>query len=212
MDQKSTQRADFALAGVALLFFGLALALWLDLWGHPPEKRGIPLVDEAFLDTSSFRKSYADLVREGGDIDDFDCYLCHTRNQAQRLLYDDAHNLVIPPEHENIVMAHGSHDRNNLCFNCHNASNLEVFQTRDGRQLSFAESNDLCGSCHGPTFRDWEFGVHGRISGYWDRSLGDHHRLDCVSCHDPHSPSIPSRAPAPGPTPSRPVTRPNPTH
>ena len=69
-------------------------------------------------------------------------------------------------------MAHGRHNRNNLCYNCHNESNLELFQTRDGRELKLADSTPLCGSCHGPTYRDWEAGAHGRTSGYWNRQLG----------------------------------------
>jgi hypothetical protein len=80
---------------------------------------------------------------------------------------------------------------------------LEVFQTRDGRQLNFSESTQLCGSCHGPTYRDWEAGAHGRTSGYWNRSLGAITRADCVSCHNPHAPPFPARRPAPGPHPLR---------
>jgi formate-dependent nitrite reductase cytochrome c552 subunit len=57
----------------------------------------------------------------------------------------------------------------------------------------------LCGSCHGPTFRDWEAGAHGRTSGFWNRTLGSASRLSCANCHDPHSPKIPTRQPAPGP-------------
>jgi predicted CXXCH cytochrome family protein len=115
------------------------------------------------------------------------------------LRYDAKQMLLIPPEHSDIVMGHGEHGRNNNCFNCHNETNLLLFQSRDGRQLAFADSTPLCGSCHGPTYRDWEAGAHGRISGYWDRKLGPFKRQDCVNCHNPHSPKFPSREPAPGP-------------
>ena len=64
------------------------------------------------------------------------------------------------------------HGRNNNCFNCHDETNLTLLQTRDGRELKLANSPPLCGSCHGPTYRDWEAGAHGRTSGYWDRSSG----------------------------------------
>jgi uncharacterized CHY-type Zn-finger protein len=119
------------------------------------------------------------------------------------LRYDKDHKLVVPKEHEDVVMMHGRHDRNNNCFNCHNETNLVVLQTRDGRQLKVEESPSLCGSCHGPTFRDWEAGVHGRTSGYWNRALGPIERKQCVSCHNPHSPAFPPRKPAPGPHPLR---------
>ena len=100
-------------------------------------------------------------------------------------------------------MGHGSHDRNNLCYNCHNEQNLLTLQVRDGREVKFDNIPELCGSCHGPTYRDWEAGVHGRISGNWDRSQGPFTRLACASCHDPHAPDIPTREPAPGPHPMR---------
>ena len=105
----------------------------------------------------------------------------------------------MPEEHADIKMEHGSHNRNNLCFNCHNEANLLTFTTRDGNELKFDNIPPLCGSCHGPTYRDWEAGAHGRTSGYWSRRLGDSQRLSCANCHNPHSPRIPSRPPAPGP-------------
>jgi uncharacterized CHY-type Zn-finger protein len=96
-------------------------------------------------------------------------------------------------------MGHGTHNRNNNCFNCHDEQNLELLQARDGRQIKLVESPLLCGSCHGPTYRDWEAGAHGRIGGYWDRSLGPMKRQICVDCHNPHRPKIPPCKPAPGP-------------
>jgi hypothetical protein len=72
--------------------------------------------------------------------------------------------------------------------------------------LKIVESPALCGSCHGPTYRDWEAGVHGRTSGYWQRDLGSIDRKVCTSCHNPHSPAFPSRPPAPGPHPLHPAT------
>ncbi len=78
-------------------------------------------------------------------------------------------------------------------------TDLTLLQTRDGRKVSFSNSQLLCGSCHGPTYRDWEAGAHGRTSGYWDRSLGPIDRKICANCHNPHSPHFPGRKPAPGP-------------
>jgi len=162
-----------------------------------------PLVDTNVLDTATVRRSYADLVRADEDLSDFDCYACHEKDKPPPLRFDENHKLIIPKEHVNIVMEHGRHDRNNNCYNCHNEQNLERFQSRDGRELKFADSTALCGSCHGPTYRDWEAGVHGRTSGYWNRSLGEYDRKKCVHCHDPHSPKFPGRKPAPGPHPLR---------
>jgi predicted CXXCH cytochrome family protein len=50
--------------------------------------------------------------------------------------------------------------------------------------------------------------VHGRTSGLWSRDLAGFKRLNCVSCHNPHSPKFPALSPAPGPHPMRPARTP----
>jgi hypothetical protein len=159
----------------------------------------IPLVETQFLDTATIRKSYAELIRTKADLSDFDCYACHEKGKPPVLRFDAQQNIVVPKEHEDVVMGHGSHNRNNNCFNCHDEQNLELLQTRDGRHVKLAESPALCGSCHGPTYRDWEAGAHGRTGGYWERAAGAIKRQICVDCHNPHRPKIPPRKPAPGP-------------
>ena len=187
------------LAGISITFMFLAVAFSLDLFGKPAPVRQLPLVDASFLDTHTWRKSYADLVAAGGELDAFDCYGCHEEGKKVELKYDDKKQLVVPDEHSNIAMGHGTHGRNNNCFNCHNDENLLRLQSRDGHDLKFEESSQLCGSCHGPTKEDWDVGAHGRTSGYWNRELGAIKKQDCVNCHNPHSPRFPGRQPAPPP-------------
>jgi hypothetical protein len=209
----SQSKSYVALMCLAATFAILTVSFLANLWARPDgSPHSISLVDTNFLDRSTVRRSYADLVQAKEDLSDFDCYSCHDKGKPPPLRYDTNQNLIIPKEHSNIVMGHGSHGRNNNCFNCHNENNLEQLQTRDGRPLKFADSPQLCGSCHGPTYRDWEAGVHGRTSGYWDRSLGSIDRKQCVNCHNPHSPKFPGRKPAPGPHPLREQTweRPHP--
>ena len=191
--------------GLSVVFATLAAGFFLNPQGQPSLLYPIPLVGTNVLDTATVRRSYADMVRAGEDLSDFDCYACHERGKSPTLRYDTNQNLVVPKEHSDIVMGHGSHGRNNNCFNCHNETNLELLQTRDGHEVKFADSPVLCGSCHGPTYRDWEAGAHGRTSGYWNRGLGAAQRKACVNCHNPHSPRFPSRPPAPGPHPLRAV-------
>jgi hypothetical protein len=192
-------KTSTVLVALVMGFVALAAAFVFNLWGRSAPLELIPPVNPSFTSNSPVRVTYAELVRRGEDLSDFDCYACHDRKEPPPLRFDEQHNLIIPKEHENIVMGHGRHNRNNLCFNCHDEHNLEVFQTRDGRQLKLADSTPLCGSCHGPTYRDWEAGAHGRTSGYWQTAVGPITRLDCVACHNPHSPRFPSRAPAPAP-------------
>lgn len=200
MSTESKTRTTLLLLTVA--FAGLAATFLANPSALPP-RPSISLVDTNFLDQATVRRSYADLIAAKEDLSDFDCYACHEKSKPPPLRYDTNQNLIIPKEHSNIVMHHGSHERNNNCFNCHDELNLELFQTKDKRELKLSNSTPLCGSCHGPTYRDWEAGVHGRTSGYWDRSLGEYDRKNCVNCHNPHSPKFPGRKPAPGPHPLR---------
>ncbi len=198
--EQAVRKTNWILLSITAGFLLLGVALLANLWGRLREEPRIPLVDVAFLDQTASRKSYADLVREKADLSDFKCYVCHDEKSPPVLQFDAQHNIIIPEEHaETIKMGHGTHNRNNLCYNCHNEANLLTFSIRDGNELTFDQSSQLCGSCHGPNLRDWEAGVHGRINGYWNRELGAARRLDCVNCHNPHSPSIPNRPPAPGP-------------
>ena len=199
-------RINLLFGGLTVAFLVLAALFTKNLWGHLPPKQNIPLVDKKFLETTPWRQTYTDLVKAKEDLSDYDCYGCHEKNKPPPIRYDANQKIIIPKEHSDIVMAHGSHDRNNLCYNCHNEQNLLTLQVRDGREVKFDNIPELCGSCHGPNYRDWEAGAHGRTSGYWDRSKGDMQRLSCASCHNPHAPHIPTRDPAPGPHPLRAAT------
>lgn len=194
-------KAALVLWGLVAVFAALAVIFVVNPWRPRKLLYPIPLVDPSFLDTATNRRGYAVLVQAKDEdaLSDFDCYACHDRGKPPTLRYDQHQNLIIPREHSDIVMGHGEQGRNNNCFNCHNENNLELLETRDGRALKFQDSPQLCGSCHGPTYEDWEAGAHGRISGYWDRSLGPIKRQACVNCHNPHSPAFQGRKPAPGP-------------
>lgn len=207
-DGNNGRRTNLWLGGLTIVFLGLGGFFLAGARSAAPVRAELPLVDTKFLDTSPWRQTYADLVKAKEDLSDYDCYACHEKKSPPPIRFDAKGTIVIPKEHSNIVLGHGSHDRNNLCYNCHNEQNLETLQLRDGRQLKFDNIPPLCGSCHGPTLHDWEAGAHGRTSGYWDRKLGEMTRLSCTNCHDPHSPRIPTRAPAPGPHPLHEVPAP----
>ncbi len=194
-------KTALVLWGLVIVFAALAAAFGLNAWRLPKLLDSVPLVDRSFLDPSPNRRSYADLVRAKDEdaLSDFDCYACHEKGKPPTLRYDANQRLIVPKEHSDIVMGHGEQGRNNNCFNCHDENNLELLQTRDGHFVKFQDSPQLCGSCHGPTYEDWEVGAHGRISGYWNQKLGAITRLACVNCHNPHSPSFQGRKPAPGP-------------
>lgn len=200
-------RTSAVLLGLATVFIALAGSFYLNLWGSSQPLQSIPLVAPELLKPDTFRQSYAELIRLKADISNFECNGCHDPGKPGKLEFDANHKIVVPGVHEDtVVMGHGSHDRNNLCFNCHDEQNYELLQTRDGRQLKLYASAPLCGSCHGPTYRDWEAGVHGRTGGYWDEAIGIRTRQICVDCHNPHHPKIPGRKPLPPPHLLHPVT------
>ena len=196
---KDDRKSAVVLTALTFLFLGLAAAFVFDLWGNPQPLPRLPETDPVFTNTATVRLSASELIRTGGDTSGMDCYACHEKGKTPQLHFDANQKLVLPKEHEDLVLRHGRNDRNENCFNCHDSENLDLLKLRDGRKLKITESTQLCGSCHGPTYRDWEAGIHGRTSGYWNRKLGSIQRQDCVSCHDPHSPAFPSMKPGPGP-------------
>ena len=117
--------------------------------------------------------------------DYFPCTECHDPddevNTKRRKLVDD---------HENINLEHDQQHR--WCLDCHNANNRDVLHLASGATVTFAESYKLCGQCHGPKYRDWKAGVHGKRTGMWN---GDKKYLLCAHCHSPHSPKFKPLAP-----------------
>ncbi len=129
----------------------------------------------------------------------YNCMECHTHVEDIRYHREQKF------EHENINLEHGN---NRYCLNCHHPDNRNAFVDYDGSEIAEPNVTLLCAKCHGPKYRDWKAGVHGRKNGYWDLSQGIQYKLHCIQCHDPHSPAFkpmkplppplyPSRAPAP---------------
>ena len=185
--------------GLTAGFLVLGASFLLNLWGHPALPHPVPPVDPQFTNTATVRMSAAELTRTGGDTSGLACSACHDASKPVKLTLDKNDAVILPEEHKDLVMLHGRNNRNNHCFNCHDQSHLEMLRTPDGRQLKIVDSTKHCAGCHGPTYRDWEAGIHGRTSGFWDRKRGAFVKQDCTSCHDPHSPAFPSIKPGPRP-------------
>jgi hypothetical protein len=120
----------------------------------------------------------------------FPCSDCHSDmdvNPKRRELED---------EHFEIseMFNHASDQR--WCLDCHNPDNRDVLRLANGDLVSFEESYNLCGQCHGTIFRDWKAGIHGKRTGEWNGRK--QYRL-CVQCHNPHSPKFKPIKPMPPP-------------
>lgn len=186
------RRAGKASTGVVLTVVFLALALWF-LVG--PNLATVPRTDPAVVEVSALgidpdrtMQSSPPIVHLGGF--DRHCMECHRFFQPER---ESARQLV---QHMHIVMDHGLNDR---CANCHDRVNANRLALRGEETVPFDESARLCAKCHGPTYRDWQHGMHGKTTGHWDTSHGYSHRFTCVECHDPHAPAFAPMPPLPGP-------------
>lgn len=111
--------------------------------------------------------------------------------------------LPSPPETQRTLTQHTDirlqHGINTRCFNCHHPDNRDAFIDDMGGEIAWDQPQLLCAKCHGPVYRDWQHGSHGRSNGYWDVSQGDQTRRKCIECHDPHHPPFQVMSLAPGP-------------
>ena len=127
-------------------------------------------------------------VRIGGF--DQGCQDCHAIFESAP---DHSERLA---QHTHIALDHGI---NNRCDNCHDRDDRDRLLLYGRRTVGFDDVEQLCARCHGPTFRDWERGVHGKTVGSWDRNSPDFRRMACTECHDPHAPAFEPIAPLPPP-------------
>lgn len=158
----------------------------------------VGLAGDAHLDKTPPRETKGlDLVKLGWT---YNCMECHKLFPA-KWHYDRPMN-----EHKDLKLDHGN---NRFCLNCHHPKNRNAFVDYDGSEIAQADVVLLCAKCHGPTYRDWQAGVHGRQNGHWDTKKGDKTKLRCIQCHDPHAPNFQAMKPLPPLTyPARAANRP----
>jgi hypothetical protein len=116
----------------------------------------------------------------------------------------ECHKIILSPletdrtltQHVEIKLQHGLNTR---CFNCHHRTNRDAFVDDYGKEIPWDQPQLLCAKCHGPVYRDWQHGAHGRTNGYWNLEQGTQTHRRCIECHDPHCPPFAPLAPAPGP-------------
>lgn len=183
----STSQARLLLIGGVLLV--LAAILWLGPWRFTSPVAAPRAVAAWVTDTTPIRgPNLKAQIQLAGFT--YYCSDCHKHFPS-------------PPEttrsltqHQNIELKHGINTR---CFNCHHLTNRDAFMDDWGREIPFDQPQLVCAKCHGPVYRDWLNGSHGRTNGYWDTTKGPQQRRKCVECHDPHQPPFPPMHPAPAP-------------
>jgi len=147
----------------------------------------VGLPTDTHLDKTPPRQTKGlDLVKLGWT---YNCMECHKLLKQPKWTYDRP--MV---EHKDIALNHGN---NRFCLNCHHATNRNAFVDYDGSEIKQSDVVLLCAKCHGPTYRDWQAGVHGRQNGFWNTDLGESTKLRCIQCHDPHNPRFQAMKPLP---------------
>jgi len=71
------------------------------------------------------------------------------------------------------------------CLDCHHNETRNKLVDNFGNEISFNEPQMLCGKCHGPAYRDWRSGIHGKRIGEWAAD-GKKRWFVCTECHNPH--------------------------
>jgi hypothetical protein len=130
------------------------------------------------------------LLRPPPELDEeiFPCSDCHEGEEVDRRRRE------LDDEHDDIELVHGDL----WCLSCHDTGDSDMLQLADTTPVGFEESWRLCTQCHGEKLPDWRAGVHGKRTGHW---WGPKEYLNCVSCHDAHSPAFDPIEPKPPPTP-----------
>lgn len=147
-----------------------------------------PIAGEVF-DTTPVRGPVKPLVHHRGSFE-YKCSECH-----KDFTSPPRQNAEIP-EHADIN-ARFDHGLNTFCVNCHNPVDRNTYVAHDGSAIPSTEPALLCSKCHGPTYREWQVGIHGRSNGGWERGNPERKKLLCIQCHDPHQPKFAPMKPDP---------------
>jgi hypothetical protein len=174
---------------VPLVLLGLAAALAGGPWRFESPVAPATLVPGWATDTSPVRhpKLKPEIELAGFT---YRCSDCH------RLFPSPPETTRSLTQHRNIELKHGINAR---CFNCHHLTNRDAFVDDWGHEISYGQPQLVCAKCHGPVYRDWLHGSHGRTNWYWSKEMGPQQRRRCIECHDPHEPPFPPIPPAPPP-------------
>jgi hypothetical protein len=173
---------------IPVVFLGLAAAL---LSGRQtPDIPVAPLrdVDRSLFEARPWREAKTRPVYAVAGLE-MHCSSCHRLFDSREFV--SASRLA---QHTEIVH---DHIPGNRCFDCHDNESRDRLRLITGELLEFSESERLCAQCHGPLYRDWQRGTHGKRFGSWMEANGE--RLSCLQCHDPHSPAFGQMSLLPGP-------------
>jgi hypothetical protein len=137
---KVAANKSLAVTGLTVVFIGLAVAFYLDLWDRPTALPVLPLTAPKFTNTTTVRMSAAELFRTGGDTSGMACYSCHDEKKPVVVHLNTNGTVILPDTHRGLVLRHGRSNRNDHCFNCHDPNNVEQLRPCEGQAFKLTES------------------------------------------------------------------------
>lgn len=177
--------------GVAAVFAALAGWFIISADGNPIPIPPAADVSKEDIQSAPPREAMTDpptIKLAGFQRDCMDCHQIFKSRYYPDRLY----------QHREVEIKHGDALRGE-CLVCHDKEDRNRLVLHGPETVSFENVSQLCGKCHGPVYRDWKSGMHGRTMGSWDASSGKQWRLKCTECHNPHSPAYDAIAPLPAP-------------
>lgn len=175
---------------LAVGFVALAAMFLFVSWESSPPEEDLRAIRVGDLGPVPLRRSIGDPPAMVIDGFAHRCQDCHR-------LFESMPDVRRPIGfHTEIVLNHGLNSR---CSNCHDLTNHDRLVLLDGSSAPFSRVPEMCASCHGTTYRDWQRGMHGKTLGSWDPGDSRFRRLSCIECHDPHSPAFHDFVPLPPP-------------
>ncbi len=177
----------WGISAVLLILAGLFFWAPIQVSDPVPE---VVNVDRARLGARPIRVAMHDPPAIGVATFEMKCMECHALFENDKMMPAGL------GRHDDIVMDHGI---NTYCFSCHDVAHRDRLAMEGGKTVGYDQVPQLCGKCHGPTWRDWQQGIHGKTIGSWRGGDERQHRYTCTDCHDPHTPAFKAGIPLPGP-------------
>ncbi len=144
----------------------------------------LPVVRETVAAHERYQGGTFQVTARKKEMARYPCSGCHT---GKPITVQNSAELT----HGNISLSHGRPGAL-ACIDCHSQENRNFLEDKKGKTIDFNHSYQLCGQCHFRQKKDWLGGAHGKRIEYW---AGERVILNCVSCHDPHSPRFEKRFP-----------------
>ncbi|WP_153555538.1 hypothetical protein [Roseimaritima sediminicola] len=112
------------------------------------------------------------------------CSTCHSIRDPN---FGNTTPATLDEFHQGLSVAHG----NLACYACHNPQDADTLRLADGTAVAYQDVMTMCSQCHSQQAESFAHGAHGGMTGHWDLRRGPQMKINCIDCHDPHSPVYP---------------------